>query len=351
MSKFNSLKIKAVKQETPQAVSITFEIPELLQKEYQFIPGQYVNLKAIVNGIELRRAYSICSTPFDKDLKIAVKAIKNGQFSTYATSQLKAGDQLNVTFPEGRFNLNVNSNQSKNYVAIAAGSGITPIMAMIKTVLIKEPKSNFTLIYGNKTTEDTIFKTEIDQLLSDYPNQFYVQYVFSRAKEEQALFGRIDEGIINFTLNKKIKINPIDDVFICGPEQLIDSAKSIFIEKGLDESQIHFELFSTPQQTKEVQKSSLNGVSEITVLLDDEESSFKMDAKKSILKAALDEGLDAPYSCQGGICSSCLAKVIEGNAIMDKNTILTDKEVAEGFILTCQAHPTTEKLIVDYDAV
>ena len=351
MSKFHSLTIKEVKKETQNAVSIVFDIPTELQNEFQFIAGQYITIKKSIAGEELRRAYSICSTPSSSELRIALKAVDNGTFSVYACTILKEGDVLEVSKPEGKFILETSTENTKNYVAIAAGSGITPIMAMIKTVLIEEPKSTFTLIYGNKTEVDTIFKNELDELKSEFSTQFNIQYVFSREQKETALFGRIDTSNINFVLKNKFKNITFDTTFLCGPEAMINTAKETLVENGFTENSIHFELFSTPVSSKEISTEKFEGISQLTVVLDDEETTLEMDSQTTILTAALQEGLDAPYSCQGGICSSCIAKVTEGNAVMTKNTILSEDEIKDGLILTCQAHPTTQKVTIDYDDV
>ena len=351
MSKFHKLTIKEIKKETENAVSISFNIPTDLKNDFQFVAGQYITLKTILNGKEIRRAYSICSAPNSNELKIAVKAIKNGTFSVFATSNLKEKDTLEVSKPEGNFLLVTSKNNTTNYIGIAAGSGITPIMAMIKAVLTEELNSTFTLIYGNRTAIDTIFKDEIDQLKSEFANRFFVQYVFSREQQPNALFGRIDEGNINFILKNKFKNSTFNTAFLCGPETMIENAKDTLLAYGLEKANIYFELFSTPASSKNEATKTFEGNCEITVLVDDEETTFTMNSKSTILKAALKEGIDAPYSCQGGICSSCMAKITEGNAIMIKNTILTDAEVKEGFVLTCQAHPTTKKITIDYDDV
>ena len=351
MSKFHTLTIKEIKKETQNAVSILFDIPTGLQNEFQFKAGQYLNIKKTIAGKELRRAYSICSAPNSNDLRVAVKAVDNGTFSVFANTILKKGDTLEVEKPEGKFVLETAENNSKNYLAIAAGSGITPIMAMLKATLNEEPNSTFTLIYGNKTAADTIFKDEIDTLQKSFPKNLNVQYVFSQEEQENALFGRIDKSNINYVVKNKLKNITFDDAFLCGPEAMIHVAIDVLIENNVDKNSIYFELFSTPISSKEKATQNFEGTSEITVVVDDEETTFNMDVKTTILSAALKEGLDAPYSCQGGICSSCLAKVTEGTAKMEKNAILSDSEIAEGLILTCQAHPTSQKITIDYDDV
>lgn len=351
MSKFHTLSIKEVKKETIDTVSIVFDIPIELLNEFKFNAGQYIIIKKEIEGVELRRAYSICSAPNSGEFRVAVKAVNKGTFSVFATTVLKKGDTLEVSKPEGKFMLKTSSASSNNYLGIAAGSGITPIIAMIKATLTEEPNSTFTLIYGNKTEVEVVFKNEIDFLKSKYTNKFNVQYLYSREQKENSLFGRIDKGNINFVTKQKFKNLSFDKAFLCGPEEMIHAAKKTLIENGLNEDAIYFELFSTPITSLSESSQIFEGICEITVILDDEETSFEMDSKTTILTSALKEGLDPPYSCQGGICSSCMAKVTEGNAIMIKNSILSEAEINDGIILTCQAHPTTQKITVDYDDV
>lgn len=347
MAQFYKLTIKKIKKETENAVSITFDIPTNLKSDFTFIAGQYVTIKKELAGKELRRAYSICSDPSSDELKIAVKAVDNGTFSVYATTILKEGDVLEVSKPEGRFTLTPQPN--KNYIAFAAGSGITPIMSMIKSA-IKED-CTFTLVYGNKSAEKTIFKDELDALALNNDN-LKVHYIYSQQNADTALFGRIDTGNANYFLKNIYKETRFDEAFLCGPEQMIKTVTETLIENNINKENIHYELFSvTLDNTSEDNADIPNGNTEITILLDDDETTFVMSQQKNILEAALKEDLDAPYSCQGGVCSSCLAKVTEGSATMLKNEILTDDELKEGLILTCQAHPTTPKITIDYDDV
>ena len=351
MFQFHPLLVKKIKKETAQAVEITFEIPQEFKSEFKFIPGQYITIKKEFNGQEIRRAYSICSIPNIEELSIAIKAIENGTFSVFATTVLKEGDLLEVAKPEGKFNLETSKSNKNNYLAVAAGSGITPIMAMIKAVLLEEKASTFNLIFGNRTENETIFKKELDQLQQENPTRLFIQYVYSREEKPTALFGRIDKGIINYVVKNKFKNTIFDSTYLCGPEALIQTAKNTLIEDGIDSNAIHFELFIEKVDSENKQTPVFEGTSEITVLLDDEETTFEMNDKNTILTAALKEGLDPPYSCQGGICSSCLAKITEGTAKMEKNSILSDAEIADGLILTCQAHPTSQKITIDYDAI
>jgi len=350
MPSFSKLIIKEVKRETKDAVSILFNVPEELKPNYTFIAGQYVNIKLTLNGKEIRRAYSICSSPESGELRIAVKAVENGLFSQFANTQLKAGDILEVGKPEGKFIFEPEANKQKNYIAFTSGSGITPVLSIIKSVLKSEPKSSFVLVFGNKTPEDTIFHDELHDLHLKYVNRFFVHYVYSQAKAENALFGRIDKSVVNYALNNKHAALEFDKFYLCGPEKMIESVSNVLKEKNFKESDIMFELF-TASCHENVIEQSLEGHSKITVMVDDEETAFEMSQKETILDAALKQGIDAPYSCQGGICSSCLARVTTGHAEMKKNSILTDKEIADGLILTCQAHPTSAEIYVDFDDV
>ncbi|MFD2892259.1 2Fe-2S iron-sulfur cluster-binding protein [Flavobacterium chuncheonense] len=350
MSTFYKLSIKEIKRETAAAVSIVFNIPEELKSFYQFIAGQYVNLKLTLDGQELRRAYSICSSPESGELRIAVKAVKNGFFSTFANEKLAVGNVIEVGTPEGKFTFEPHADKQKNYAAFAAGSGITPILSIVKSVLESEPKSTFVLVYGNKTAQDTIFHDELSQMHLDYVGRFFVHYVYSQANVDGELFGRIDKSNVNFILNNKHKEKSFDKFYLCGPEAMINTVSDVLKEHNISEKDIKFELFSTPT-TGEEKNIEASGHTQITVIVDDEEATFEMSQKQTILEAALKQGLDAPYSCQGGICSSCIARVTEGKAEMKKNQILTDGEIEEGLILTCQAHPVTAEIKVDFDDV
>jgi ring-1,2-phenylacetyl-CoA epoxidase subunit PaaE len=350
MPSFLKLIIKEVKRETAAAVSILFNVPEELKPNYTFIAGQYLNLRLKLDGQEIRRAYSICSSPESGELRIAVKAVKNGAFSQFANTKLKAGDALEVGKPEGKFTFEPQADRQKNYAAFVSGSGITPVMSIIKSVMKSEPKSSFVLVYGNKTPEETIFHQELHDLQLKYVSRLFVHNVYSQAKVENALFGRIEKSTVNFVLNNKHKELAFDKFYLCGPEQMIETVTEVLKEKNVKESAIKFELFTTSSH-ETVIKESLEGHSKITIMVDDEETTFEMSQKQTILEAALKQGIDAPYSCQGGICSSCLARVTSGTAEMTKNSILTDGEIAAGLVLTCQAHPTSETVYVDYDDI
>ena len=351
MSSFYKLQIKEVKHETVNAISVTFNIPTELKSTYQFTAGQYVNLKLTLDGEEIRRAYSICSSPNSDDLRIAIKSVKHGHFSKFANENLKVGDILEVGQPEGKFTFEPSSERLKNYAGFVAGSGITPVMSILKSVLESEPKSSFILVYGNKSPEETVFHNELHELQLKYVGRFFVHYVFSQAKSDGALFGRIDKSIVNFVLNNKHKEKEFDKFYLCGPEEMINLVTNTLKEHHVAEKNIKFELFSTSTANENASAESHTGHTKITVMVDDEETTFEMSQKQTVLEAALKQGIDAPYSCQGGICSSCLARIKNGTVEMKKNSILTDGEIAEGLILTCQAHPTSSEITVDYDDV
>lgn len=348
MATFYKVNIQEVKQETANAVSVLLEIPENIKDIFSFSAGQYITLQKEINGTEIRRAYSICDTPKSNNIRVAIKAVEGGTFSVYATTALKAGDTIEVSPPEGRFLLNPEAN--KNYIAFAAGSGITPILSMVKSVLENEPTTNFTLVYGNKSTADTIFYDELNSLKTSFSDRFKLHYIFSREEVKNQLKGRIDQNVTNYFVKNMYKETSFDAAFLCGPEEMIQEVSKTLESNKIAKENIHFELFTA--STEEENTSDIKeGTSEITVLLDDEETTFTMSQKDDILAASLKKDLDAPYSCQGGICSSCMCKVTEGKAVMVKNSILSDSEIEEGLVLACQAYPTTAKIVIDFDDV
>jgi ring-1,2-phenylacetyl-CoA epoxidase subunit PaaE len=350
MSTFYKLNIKEIKRETKDAVSVVFNVPLEFQDFYKFTAGQYLNLKLTLDGEEIRRAYSICSAPDSGELRIAVKAVKNGLFSKFANEKLAVGNTIEVGTPEGKFTFEPNQDRQKNYLGFVAGSGITPVMSIIQSVLKQETKSSFVLVYGNKSPEDAIFKDQLHELQLNFVGRFFVHNIYSQAKLDGDLFGRIDKSTVNFVMNNKHAEKEFDKFYLCGPEEMINLVTDVLKEKNISESAIKFELFSTSTKENAIDTSK-NEHTKITVLVDGDEATFEMSAKQTLLEAALKQGIDAPYSCQGGICSSCLARVTKGSAEMKKNSILTDGEIAEGLVLTCQAHPTSSEIFVDYDDV
>ena len=351
MSSFHKLSVKNIKRETDKAISIAFNIPENLKDTFAFKAGQYITLKTVIEGHEIRRDYSLCVSPKSGELKVAVKEVKDGTFSAYANNILKVGDTIEVAPPKGRFVFEPNDSKTKNIALFAAGSGITPILSIIKCALEEEVYSKVILVYGNKTTKDTMFLNELLDLQHQYKDRFSVQFVFSQQDEEDAIFGRIEKSTVNYVMKNEYKHIEVDAYYLCGPEGMIHVVKDVLTEHQIDESRIHFELFKAAKPAEVNADSIASGSTNISVTVDDETTTFEMSQKQTILEAALDEDIDAPYSCQGGICSSCLARVTEGEATMRQNNILTESEVAEGLILTCQAYPTTPTIKVDYDDV
>ena len=352
MSQFHTLNIKDITRQTDQCVSITFDVPDHLKEDYKFKAGQYITLKTDIEGKEVRRDYSLCTSPSSGNLTVAVKEVENGTFSKYANQVLKVGDTLDVAQPQGRFTFTPDTSKTRTIAAFAAGSGITPVLSIVKTVLEEEPNSKFVLVYGNKTLKDTIFLNDLLDIQNKYSDRLTIQFLYSQSQEKDALFGRIEKSTVNFIVKNKYKDVNIDAFYLCGPEGMINTVKDVLAENNIEDSKVFFELFTTTSSVSvEDLEEVTDGTTSITVIVDDEEKTFTMSQQQSVLEAALEQDLDAPYSCQGGICSSCLARVKEGKATMRQNNILTDNEVAEGLILTCQAHPVSAKIIVDYDDI
>ncbi|WP_149273811.1 ferredoxin--NADP reductase [Pareuzebyella sediminis] len=349
MAQFHPLTVKHIKPLTPNSVAITFTIPKDLIQTFDFLPGQYITIKKEIKGKELRRAYSICSSPKSDCFTIGVKKVDKGGFSDYAHTKLKEGDTLEVMAPEGRFTFSP-TGSPENVAAFAAGSGITPIMSIAKAVLNSHPKSKFVLVYGNKSYEETMFYTDLVKLELDHSDRFFVYFITSQTQEDDSLFGRIDASTVNYALKNKHKDTVFNAYYLCGPETMINMVSDTLQEKEIPKDKIHFELFTTTEILDEL-PVDVEGQTQLTVTVDDEEFNLVMDKKERVLDAVLKENIDAPYSCQGGVCSSCIARITEGAAEMVKNQILTDGEIAEGFVLTCQALPTTPILKVDYDDV
>ncbi len=350
MSTFYKLSIKNVIRETPKAVSLVFNVANDLKDFFKFTAGQYVTLKLTLDGEEIRRAYSISSSPNSGELKVSIKAIDNGYFSVFANSKLEESHVLSVSIPEGKFTFEPKADRQKNYMAFAAGSGITPVFSILQAVLEAEPLSSFVLVYGNKSAEDTMFYNQLESLEQKYVGRFFVQYVFSQANTEKSLFGRIDKSVVNFVLKNKHAEMDFSKFYLCGPEEMINLVSDTLKENNVAEADINYELFFA-SNSADNQIIKRDGQTQISVLVDGEETSFEMSQKQTLLEAAVKKGLDVPYSCQGGVCSSCICKITEGAAEMKKNQILTDAEVADGLTLACQAYPTTATIKIDFDDV
>ena len=353
---FHPLLIKEIKKETADCVSVTFAIPEELKKKFAYKQGQSLTMRATINGEEVRRTYSICSSPLDNEWKVAIKKVDDGLFSGFANEQLKSGDRLEVMEPVGNFYSELNPAQIKNYIAFAAGSGITPVISLIKTTLATEPQSNFTLVYSNKSRGSIIFFEELEGIKNKYMKRFTLIHLLSREKTDALInFGRITAEKLN-DLSKLIDYTDTDEFFICGPEEMIFGVKDFLEQKGIDKKKIHFELFTTPGLKQTVNKrpqaiADTGHKSKITVKVDGRSFDFDLplSSDTSILDAALKQGADLPYACKGGMCCTCKAKLLEGEVMMDVHWGLDEEEVEKGYILTCQSHPKTEKVVVDFD--
>ncbi len=349
---FHKLTVKDIKKETSDCVSIAFEIPTEIQEAFRFTQGQNITIKTKLD--EVRRSYSICTSPLDNELRVAVKKVTNGVFSTFATEKLKKGDVLEVMAPTGTFFTEVKASNKKEYIFFAAGSGITPVISIIKTILFTEKNSNITLVYGNRNVSSIIFKEEIESLKDRYLQRFSVYHILSRERTETDFnFGRIDVGKCNH-LSKLIDFNAVNDFFICGPEQMIFTVKDFLIGWGIEPEKIHIELFTTPTrkntQIYTAAPQTIQEGSEVTIKVDGRSFDLMLDYNSNtILDAGLAQGIDLPFACKGGVCCSCKAKLMEGKVEMEANYGLEDSEVKEGFILTCQSHPRSKKVVVDYD--
>lgn len=354
---FHSLTIRDIRKETADCISVEFEIPENLKDQFAFTHGQNLTLRKTIDGTELRRSYSICTSPHEQSLRVAIKKAELGKFSSYANESFKIGDKVEVMTPTGSFHTALHPENKKQYLAFASGSGITPIISILKAILFIEPKSEVTLVYGNRNRNAIIFREELENLKNRYLSRFRLIHILSREEAELPLFsGRIDADKCSQLFQKLINISTIDEFFICGPEQMIHSVNRFLIDQQIDEKKIHFELFTTPGEQlqsakKESDTTAASGeLAKVTVLLDGKSSSFTLNYHgDSILNAALDQGMDLPYACKGGICSSCKAKLVTGTVEMDANYALEKDELAQGFILTCQSHPRSAELFVNFD--
>ncbi|MBI1838299.1 MAG: phenylacetate-CoA oxygenase/reductase subunit PaaK [Flavobacteriia bacterium] len=352
--KFHTLTISDIRKETEDTVSIAFEIDENIQKDYAFKPGQYLTLKASIDGEDTRRSYSLCSTPHENEWRVAVKQIEKGKFSTYANNQLEVGQFMEVMTPTGNFHANIDYNNQKSYVLIAAGSGITPIFSIAKTVLKEEPQSNVTIFYGNKGFSSIIFREEIEALKNAYMERLRVVHILSRESLGNKIQkGRIDAAKIEDLYNAFLDESTVDEVFVCGPEEMIHSVKNFFHAKGISDKNVHFELFSTSSvknTSVKIENEEPSFASIVKVIIDGDLIEVAMESNgESILDAATKAGGDLPYACKGGVCCTCKAKILEGTAKMDINYALEPDEVENGYILTCQAHPTSSTLTVSFD--
>ena len=355
MSKFYPLSVAAVNHETRDCIAVTFAVPPELRQSFQYQQGQHLTLRTQINGEDVRRSYSICSAVQDERLRVAIKRTPGGLFSTWANEALKPGAVLDVMPPMGHFNVPLDAANRKQYMAFAAGSGITPMLSIIKTTLMTEPDSRFTLFYGNRASSSVIFKGELGDLKDIYTDRLNIVYVMSREQQDIDLFnGRITKEKTKEFLRLWVHPADYDTAFICGPEDMMHGVSEALQEAGMPKANIKIELFaaSIPKhQHKPRTAAELGaGLTEVTVVLDGNHTTFTMDKdKESILDAGLKAGIDMRYSCKGGVCSTCRCKVLDGKVDMDVNYALEDYEIARGFVLSCQSFPVTDKVVVDFD--
>lgn len=357
MRGFHKLTVSDIYKTTSDCAVLTFEVPDDLKETFQYQQGQYLTLYAEINGEDVRRSYSLCSSPLDNEWKVAVKKIDGGRFSTFANDVLKPGDELQVMPPNGQFFTKVNKNQAKHYVLFAAGSGITPMLSIMKTHLAAEPESTFTLFYLNKNVKSIIFKEEIEGLKNQYFGRVRIFHLLTREARNAELFnGRFTKEKIETFCKMITPVAQIDEAFICGPEEMIFLIKDTLAEAGLDIKKIHFELFSSPDQKKNGKAKKViidrSDFTKVTIIDGGKDFHFEIgkDDPDNILDAALAKSADLPFACKGGVCCTCKAKLIEGTVKMKVNYALEEDDVKKGYILTCQAVPTSAKVVVDFDS-
>lgn len=346
MSKKSLLKVIKKRKLTKDSVEISFEIEKNLEKNFSFKPGQYLTLEKEIDGELIKRSYSICSSPDEINLKTGIKTVKNGKFSNYAVKDLKVGDKIMVSHPQGKFLLKKNL-ESKNIFFLAAGSGITPILSMIKSLLQRDYMSKVLLVYGNKSEKTKMFAVELHDLADKYDN-FILIDIYSKEKIKNKLNGRINGEILNHILKEKYSEVNFEEFYICGPNEMNLNCKEFIAENYISNDNIYTELFFNKKINKssEIEKEVF-----FEITLDNEKYNFKSKSKKNILDELLANGVDAPYSCRNGICSSCVCKVIKGEVIMSENQVLSKDEVEDGLILSCQSLPKSKKIILNFDDV
>ena len=353
---FHSLRVKSIAPDTDEAVIVSFDVPAAVQHDFQFTQGQHLTLRTLLNGKEERRSYSICSGVDDGDLRIGVRHVTGGVMSSWINQDLKLGAQIDVLPPEGRFFVPIDASQARHYLGIAGGSGITPILAIMKTVLAREPLSRFTLIYGNRRQSSTMFKEELEDLKNRYLTRLTLHTVFSQEHMDSPLYsGRLTQAKLGEFLSVLIQPQQLDHVFVCGPHSFNDEADTALLAAGIPAEHIHIERFGVPvdatsMKIKPAVQPGDAPQAMIQIIRDglSREIEFRTE-HGNVLDAAAAAGLEVPYSCKSGVCCTCRAKLIEGKVRMDRNFALEKHEVAAGFVLTCQAHPLTERVVISFD--
>ncbi len=351
--RFHALRVADVRRETAECVSLALEVPPALAAQFRFTQGQYLNVRREIGGGEVRRSYSICSGLDDGELRIAVKEVEQGLFSGWANRELVPGLPLEVMPPEGRFFVPLDPAQGRRYVAFAAGSGITPVLSLARTILAREPRSRFTLVYGNRTLGSVIFNEALEDLKDRYMARFALYHVFSREVQAVELFnGRVDGAKAARFLDTLIPPASIDHAFICGPASMGDELRTVLEARGVPPERIHLERFGAPpaDAAPRAKPESAARPANVTVIVDGKRYDLDLPADgASILEAALKAGADLPYACKAGVCCTCRARLLEGEVRMDANYTLEAAEIAAGFRLACQSHPVTPRVVLDFD--
>lgn len=353
--RFHSLKVRDIVKTTDDCSVISFDVPEELWNTFKYSQGQYLTLEADIKGEKVRRSYSLCSSPLDKEWKVGVKKVPQGKFSSFANDSLRAGDTLDVMPPDGRFFVELKPELARQYVAFAAGSGITPILSIIKTHLLSEPDCHFKLFYVNKTVGSIILKEELESLKNQFMDRFEVFYFLTKQKRNISfLNGRMDKEKLDIIFQDICAIDDIDHYFSCGPEPMILMIRHYLLDKGVSKDKIHFELFTASgaakKETRRIEQQFEGQVSEVIIFEGGKSFNFKMvQGSNNILDEALNNSADLPFACKGGVCATCKAKLIEGKVEMPVHYGLEDDEVEAGYVLTCQSIPVTDKIVVDYD--
>ncbi len=355
MTKFHELRVSEVRPETRDAMLVNFEVPPESEEAFRYEAGQHLTLKVVIDGQEVRRSYSICSSAQDQKLRVAIKKVDDGLFSHWAAENLQAGTRIDVMEPQGHFNVPLQPETARHHVAFASGSGITPVLSLIKTTLRAEPKSRFTLVYGNRASSSVMFKDELEDLKDRYLTRLSLVFILSREQQDVDLFnGRIDAEKCRQLLKQWVDPDTIDVAYICGPQSMMEQVKAQLEEAGLEKSRIKLELFASAMHKgpRPERKSVVKGTDgcTVTVVHHGLTREFSMSKnKESVLDAALEHGIELPYACKGGVCGTCRCKLLKGEVDMDANYSLEDYEVARGFVLACQSFPITDSIMIDLD--
>lgn len=350
---FHQLRVTELSPLTDDSVAVTFDVPDELSETFSYVPGQHVTVRAMIDGEDVRRSYSICANASSGKLRVGIKRLPGGLFSTFATTELSAGDTLDVMPPVGEFTIDVDPSKPRRAVAIAAGSGITPVLSLISTSLEQEPEARWTLLFGNRTANSIMFLDELESLKDRYRDRFQMFHILSREGSDVPLLsGRIDEEKIRLIYQRLMGGSDVDGWYLCGPYDMVMTAQETLRELGVDESRLHDELFfAGPVDESKLPPEPLPGEGsvELTVILDGRGVTTRMKPENTVLDAALRVRPELPFSCKGGMCATCKGRIEEGEVTMDKNYALIESEVEAGYVLTCQSHPTTEKVVVRYD--